>query len=68
MALFVEQLPQGVWQMEYELRAETPGQFAALPTLGHAMYVPEIRANGAEVQVVVGDTPPATARRTVRHP
>ncbi|MGQ9898456.1 MAG: alpha-2-macroglobulin family protein [Acidobacteriota bacterium] len=68
VALFVEQLPQGVWQMEYELRAETPGRFVALPTLGHAMYVPEIRANSAEAQVVVGDSPPATARLTVRNP
>lgn len=68
VALFVEQLPQGVWQMEYELRAETPGQFSALPTLGHAMYVPDIRANGAEGRVVVGETPATTARHTVRNP
>lgn len=60
-ALFVDRLPQGVWRVEYELRAETPGRFSALPTLGYAMYVPEIRANGAETCVVVGakaGTPP----------
>jgi hypothetical protein len=68
VALFVEQLPQGVWQMEYELRAETPGQFAALPTLGHAMYVPEIRANSAELHVVIGANPSVTACHTVRKP
>ncbi|OYT69679.1 MAG: alpha-2-macroglobulin [Chloracidobacterium sp. CP2_5A] len=65
-ALFVDRLPQGVWQVEYELRAETPGRFSALPTLGHAMYVPEIRANGAETRVVIGAEgeapPPARAR------
>ena len=27
----------------------------ALPVLGHAMYVPEIRCNGAEVRVSVTD-------------
>ncbi|MFQ3589341.1 MAG: alpha-2-macroglobulin family protein [Chloracidobacterium sp.] len=64
LALFVDRLPQGVWQVEYELRAETPGRFSALPTLGHAMYVPEIRANGTETRVVVAAGAPETAERT----
>jgi uncharacterized protein YfaS (alpha-2-macroglobulin family) len=42
-----------VWELRYELRAEVPGQFHALPTLGHAMYVPEIRANGEELRISV---------------
>jgi len=37
------------------LRAETPGAFHGLPVLAHAMYVPEIRANGAEHRVAVED-------------
>ena len=53
MALFIDKLPEGVWQIKYDLRAEVPGKFHALPVLGHAMYVPEIRANGAEVRVNV---------------
>jgi hypothetical protein len=32
-----------------------PGQFHALPLLGHAMYVPEIRANGEELHINVID-------------
>jgi len=32
-----------------------PGQFHALPVLGQAMYVPEIRANSAEVRINVED-------------
>ena len=32
-----------------------PGAFHALPVLGHAMYVPEIRTNGAEVRIKVVD-------------
>jgi hypothetical protein len=35
--------------------AGVPGEFHALPVLGHAMYVPEIRCNGAELRVKVAD-------------
>ena len=53
IALFIDHLREGVWQISYELRAESPGAFHALPVLGHAMYVPEIRTNGAEVRIRV---------------
>ena len=53
VALFIDHLPEGVWQISYELRAESPGTFHALPVLGQAMYVPEIRTNGAEVRIKV---------------
>ncbi len=52
-ALFIDKLPQGVWEIRYELRAEVPGEFHALPVLGHAMYIPEIRANGEETRVSI---------------
>lgn len=55
VAMFVDKLPQGVWQIRYTLRAEVPGAFHALPVIGQAMYVPEIRANGEEVRVKVVD-------------
>ncbi len=55
VALFVDKMPQGVWEIRYDLRAETPGTFHALPLMGHAMYIPEIRANGAEVRVTILD-------------
>ena len=55
VALFIDRLPEGVWQLSYEMRAEAPGMFHALPVLGHAMYVPEIRTNGAEMRVKVVD-------------
>ena len=55
VALFLARLPQGVWEVRYELRAEVPGRFHALPVLGHAMYVPEVRCHGAEARVVVRD-------------
>ncbi len=53
VALFIDHLPQGTWEIRYTLRAEVPGAFHALPLLGHAMYVPEIRANGDEVRIEV---------------
>ena len=53
VAMFVDKLPEGVWEIRYELRAEVPGEFHALPLTGHAMYVPEIRANDAEIRVKV---------------
>ncbi|MGH9932015.1 MAG: alpha-2-macroglobulin family protein [Pyrinomonadaceae bacterium] len=55
VAMFIDHLPEGVWQLSYEMRAESPGSFHALPVLGHAMYVPEIRTNGAEVRIKVVD-------------
>ena len=58
VALFLDKLPEGVWEIRYDARAEVPGTFHALPVLGHAMYVPEIRANGAELRVKVEDANP----------
>ncbi len=55
VALFMDKLPEGVWEIRYDARAEVPGTFHALPVLGQAMYVPEIRCNGAELRVVVKD-------------
>jgi hypothetical protein len=55
VALFIDKLPEGVWEIRYDLRAEVPGQFHALPVVGQAMYVPEIRCNGAEIRMKVED-------------
>lgn len=55
VALFIDKLPEGYWEIRYELRAEVPGNFHALPVVGHAMYVPEIRCNGTEQRLSVVD-------------
>ncbi|WOO40872.1 alpha-2-macroglobulin family protein [Rubellicoccus peritrichatus] len=55
IATFADKLPEGYWELRYTLRAETPGSFSALPVLGHAMYVPEIRGNSSEFKVSVED-------------
>ena len=56
--MFLDRLPEGVWEITYDLRAEVPGTFHALPLLGHAMYVPEIRCNSDELRITVNDSPP----------
>ncbi|HUR79237.1 MAG TPA: alpha-2-macroglobulin family protein, partial [Thermoanaerobaculia bacterium] len=53
VAMFVDHLDQGTWEIRYELRAEVPGTFHALPLLGQAFYVPDVRANSDEVRVTV---------------
>jgi uncharacterized protein YfaS (alpha-2-macroglobulin family) len=53
VAMFIDHLPQGLWEIRYTLRAEVPGSFHALPLLGEAMYVPDVRANGEEARVEV---------------
>ena len=52
---FVDRLPEGAWEIRTAMRAETPGRFHALPVLGHAMYVPEVRCNGTEIRLEVTD-------------
>ena len=53
VALFIDKLPEGFWEIRYDTRAEVPGHFHALPVVAHAMYVPEIRANSAETTLEV---------------
>lgn len=55
VALFIDKLPEGIWEIRYEMRAEVPGSFHALPAIGYAMYVPEIRCNDTEIRIKVSD-------------
>lgn len=55
VAVFIDKLKQGKHRLSYELRAEVPGTFHAMPNQTHAMYVPEIRANSAEMILSVED-------------
>ena len=55
VALFVDKLEQGIWELRYDLRAEVPGYFHALPLKGSAMYVPELKCNSAEIRMTVYD-------------
>ena len=55
VAFFVRRLARGRHSVRYQLRAETPGRFSALPTVGYAMYAPELRGNADEAKVTVRD-------------
>jgi hypothetical protein len=51
VALFVRNLARGRHSLSYRMRAETPGQFSALPTRASAMYAPELRGNSDELKL-----------------
>jgi len=57
VAFFVRRLERGRHSLNYRLRAEIPGRFAALPTQASAMYAPELRGNSDEIRIVVEDRP-----------
>jgi uncharacterized protein YfaS (alpha-2-macroglobulin family) len=53
IAFFARTLKAGTHTIEYNLRAQTPGAYHALPTLLQAMYAPDIRAETDEARVEV---------------
>jgi uncharacterized protein YfaS (alpha-2-macroglobulin family) len=57
VAFFLSQIPVGVTKLSYELRAEAPGRFHALPARVEAMYAPELRATSDEMRLEVRDAP-----------
>ncbi|BCU75781.1 MG2 domain-containing protein [Luteolibacter sp. LG18] len=50
---FLRSLPRGTSQLRYQLRAEAPGKYHALPAVAEAMYAPELRANSDEIRLEV---------------
>jgi hypothetical protein len=57
VALFVRALPRGRHNLSYQLRAEIPGTFSALPARVVGMYAPELRGNSDEMKLIVRDRP-----------
>jgi len=55
VAFFVRSLARGKHSLSYRLRAETPGEFSALPTKASAMYAPELKANSDEIKLRIED-------------
>lgn len=50
---YARRLARGERSVRYRLRAETPGEFSALPTQIRAMYAPELRGNSDENRITV---------------
>ncbi len=48
-------LPRGKHSVSYRLRAEIPGQLAALPAKASAMYAPELKGNSDEIKLKIED-------------
>ncbi|MCC8189888.1 MAG: hypothetical protein LIP77_04505 [Planctomycetes bacterium] len=55
VVLFVRYLPEGTYTIRYRFRAETPGQFSALPVVGGGMYATDLNANSDEMKLRVGE-------------
>ncbi len=55
--LYLRRLARGQRSVSYQLRAEAPGKFSALPTEISAMYAPELRGNSDEIKVRVQSAP-----------
>lgn len=50
-----DRLPQGVWEIRYRLRAESPGHFRAQPATVAPMYLNHVFGNSAEWRLEVKD-------------
>ena len=55
VAFFVRWLARGRHSVNYRMRAEIPGKFAALPTQATAMYAPELKGNSDEIKLNIVD-------------
>lgn len=52
---FIRALPRGTSTVRYQLRAETPGIYKALPATAEAMYAPELRGNSEDIKLEIGE-------------
>lgn len=50
---FIRALPRGIHTLRYQLRAESPGSYKALPAEASAMYAPELRGNSEDIRLKV---------------
>jgi uncharacterized protein YfaS (alpha-2-macroglobulin family) len=53
VAIFARRVPAGQHVIEYNLRAQTPGTYNALPTILEGMYHPRLRAESSGATVVI---------------
>ena len=52
---FIRALPRGTNTLRYQLRAEAPGIYKALPATAEAMYAPELRANSEDLKLEISN-------------
>ena len=51
---FIRDLPRGTHTLRYQLRAEAPGTYHALPATVAAMYASELRGNSDDIRLETG--------------
>ena len=52
---YIRALPRGTNTLRYQLRAEAPGIYKALPATAEAMYAPELRGNSEDIRLEIGE-------------
>ncbi len=52
---FIRALPRGTHTLRYQLRAEAPGIYKALPATAEAMYAPELRGNSEDLKLEISE-------------
>ncbi len=50
---FIRALPRGTHTLRYQLRAEAPGIYKALPATAEAMYAPDLRGNSDDLRLEI---------------
>jgi uncharacterized protein YfaS (alpha-2-macroglobulin family) len=55
MAVFITRMWQGKYKFEYELTAQTPGEFHVMPAKAYMMYKDEVGGNSDEFTIKVSD-------------
>ncbi len=50
---FIRSLPRGTHTLRYQLRAEAPGIYKAMPAEASALYAPELRANSDDIILTI---------------
>lgn len=55
LTFFLRTLARGKHSLRYRMRAEIPGKFSALPTVGSGMYAPELKGNSDEMKLSIGE-------------
>ncbi|MDI6771921.1 MAG: MG2 domain-containing protein [bacterium] len=53
IAIFARRIPAGEHVIEYNMRAQTPGTYNAMPTLLEGMYTPRMRAESTGTRVII---------------
>ncbi len=55
LSFYIDRLPRGEHLLSYQLRAESPGSFTALPAIISGMYAPELVGNSSDKDIAVKD-------------